>query len=94
MWANNDGWGHMGDWGWGWGIVGMLMMTVFWGAVILLFVYALRGSILRSDQSSTTPLPQQDRALSVLQERYARGEIDRDEFEERRRTLQDPLHSS
>lgn len=28
-------------------------------------------------------------ALEILEERFARGEIDRDEFEERRRTLED-----
>ena len=31
--------------------------------------------------------PSRDRALEILEERFARGEIDHDEFEARRRTL-------
>jgi putative membrane protein len=83
--------GDMGDWGWGWGIFGMLMMTVFWGGLILLVVYAIRGSASRGDQGTGTHSRHRDSALTILEERYARGEIDRDEFEERRRTLGDPL---
>lgn len=84
--------GDMGDWSSGWGIFGMLMMAVFWGGIILVVFYAIRGTISRNDQGLTTLPPQQDRALTILQERYARGEIDHDEFEERRRTLSDPMH--
>ncbi len=93
MWGS-DSWGHMGDWGWGWGIFSMLMMTVFWGAVLLLVFYALRGAASRGNQTTETFARQEDRALSILQERYARGEITRDEFEERRRMLNEPLHTS
>jgi putative membrane protein len=96
MWMTDDGWGHMGDgsWSWGWGIFGMLMMAVFWGGILLLFFYAIRGSFGQRNDTPATGGGQQDRALTILQERYARGEIDRDEFEERRRTLDSPLHSS
>lgn len=50
------------------------------GAVLL--VRAFRGEGRRSD-------PQEGRghALVILEERYAQGEIARDEFEERRETL-------
>ena len=94
MWTWNDSWGHMGGWSLGWGIFGMLMMVAFWGAIILLVVFAIRGSVFRGDQVAMTRPPQQDRAMTILQERYARGEINRDDFEERRRALNDPLHSS
>lgn len=88
MWMWDGGNGHMGDWGWGWGLLGMVMMLVFWGGLALLIVYAVRGSLAgpgRQDASRRT----EDRALDTLRERYARGEIDRSEYEERRRTLTD-----
>jgi putative membrane protein len=54
-------------------------MLVFWGGLIALIVWTVRTT---SDR--TRP---QSRALGILEERYARGEIDQDEFEQRRRTL-------
>lgn len=92
MW--NDGWGHMGDWSWGWGIFGMSMMVLFWGAIILLVFYAVRSTMSQSQGSSTNATPETDRALAILQERYARGEIDREEYETRRRVLEEPLSTN
>lgn len=78
-------WGH----GWGWGaghlVFGGLMMVLFWGGIILVIVLAVRwlgGGSARSD----VPPPRKT-ALDILQERFARGEIDKEEFEERRRLL-------
>ena len=48
---------------------------------VVLVVRALRG---QTGAPSGAPAPD---ALGILQSRYARGEIDRDEFEERRSTL-------
>lgn len=93
MWMWNDGWGHMADWGWGWGIAGMLMMVVFWGAVLLFLFYAFRSVTARDERSTTNRHSDEDRALTVLRERYARGDIDREEFEARRRVLNDPAGS-
>jgi uncharacterized membrane protein len=42
-------------------------------------------SCLKREDEEQTP---RDAALDILRERYARGEIDRDEYEERRRILQ------
>lgn len=78
----------MMDWDGTWGIGGWLamglMMVVFWGGLIALVVLLVRGSF-RSGQTTTTP-PQRD-ANEVLAERYARGEIDEDEFTRRREVL-------
>ena len=71
MWLWNDGWHSMGWLGWS-------MMLIFWGIIIYAVVWGFR--------SSDDHTPRED-ALSVLEKRYALGEIDRDEFEERRQVL-------
>lgn len=72
-----------GGWnGWGGALVMTLMMLVFWGGLIWVLIYGIRNFSRSGDRSTD------DRsALRVLEERFARGEIDRDEFEERRRVL-------
>jgi putative membrane protein len=76
-------WGmHPMSWMWGaWGIGMMVMMLVFWGVVIAGVVFAIRWLAGRGERSRS------DRALDILRERYARGEIDKDEFEAKRRDL-------
>jgi putative membrane protein len=59
----------------------MLMMVVFWGVVVAGIVVAIRWL------GGQTREPRSDRALDVLRERYARGEIDREEFEAKKRDL-------
>jgi putative membrane protein len=55
-----------------------LAWLAFWIAVVVIVI-----RLLRSGPTTTRP----SSALRVLEERYARGEIDRDEFFERRRVL-------
>lgn len=68
-------WGH----GWFW-FVG-LAQIVFWVAMI-----ALIASLIRSRSREPVRAKGSD-AVAILEERYARGEIDRDEFLERRSVL-------
>ena len=77
------GWGmHPGWWMWGaGGLVMMFMMFVFWGLVIAGLVLGIRWLVRQGRDG------QPDRALEILRERYARGEINKDEFEARRRDL-------
>ncbi len=61
-------------------------MLLFWIAVILVVVYAVRapgldGRTLQGRDGT------EDRALATLRERYAWGEIDHAEYEERHRKL-------
>lgn len=70
-----------GDWSWGGMLLMALTMLVFWGGLVWLVVYLVRGSSA-SNQSEKQPT-----AIEQLEERFARGEIDADEFEERRRVL-------
>jgi putative membrane protein len=67
-------------WGAG-GLVMMLMMLLFWGLVIAGAVLGIRWLVRQGRDERS------DRALDVLRERYARGEIDKDEFDAKRRDL-------
>ena len=74
----------MGSWGMGYGIVGFLTMVLFWIIVIAAIVYAVRwlssGSTARSTGASEAP-------IEILKRRYAKGEIDHDEFVARKQEL-------
>ena len=85
MMGNWGGYGPgMGFYGGGWGngFIGMLFQLVFWVGVIWLGFYLFR----RFGNRVPTGGNFQDRlnsAIDILRERYARGEINRDEYEER-----------
>lgn len=81
------GWGpQMMGWGWGGMIFGPIFMILVLALVIavaVLLVHWLGGSSL----TATPHQPPARTPLDVLKERFARGEIDKEEFEERRRIL-------
>ncbi len=73
--------------GWGWGLLGLVGMLAFWVLVVGLIVYAVRGfghtgPTLVASRGATG-----DRALTLLRERFARGEIDEEEYQRRHRAL-------
>ncbi len=78
------GWG-MG-WGWHW-----LGMFVFWliplVVVIALVAVAVKHLFSGGTRANTGPREDRSRALEVLEERYARGEINREEYIEKRDDL-------
>ncbi len=66
---------------WGvWGIGMMLMMLLFWALIIVGLIVGIRW-LIRGNKSTS------DSALGILRERYARGEINKDEFEEKKKAL-------
>jgi len=74
------------DWGmhymWGaWGVGMMLMMILFWGLIIVGLVFGIRWLISEGKESRS------DSALDILRQRYARGEINKEEFETRKREI-------
>jgi putative membrane protein len=75
MTGNATSWmlGHMSGWMW-WG---MGAMVLFWVALIAFGVWAVRRF---ADRPSG--------AYRVLEERFARGEIDAEEFEKRRKLIE------
>ena len=76
---------HMfgGD-GWGVMMFGPVMMVLFLVAVVLLVLAAVRWL----GAGGTGPKHVEDRATALLRERFAKGEIDEGEFEERLRILE------
>lgn len=75
-----------GDYGWGWGMgFGMISVVLFWVLVILGIVILVKW--IAGGSSSASPPPPAKTALDILKERYARGEIDKQEFEEKKRDL-------
>lgn len=78
---------HMG-YGWhGW-FFGPIMMIVFIAVTVVVVVSLVRW--LGGQGHSLPPYgPLTKTPLDILKERFARGEIDKEEFEERRRTLGD-----
>ncbi len=77
-------WGHMGDYGWG-GMGMGLGMFLFWGLLIAIIAilaeraWGARDGRMRGREKT---------ALDMLKERYARGEIEREEFEQKKRDLE------
>jgi putative membrane protein len=77
------------EWGWGmhpmiwgaWGMGMLLVMLAFWGLVITGLVLVVRWLANQGRESRS------DRALEILRERYARGEIGREEFDAKKRDL-------
>ncbi len=82
-WYNNAG---MGAGGW---IAMILMMSLFWGAVILVGVMLFRGTgnSRSARDSSPTDRPTYRDPVDILDERFARGELDNEEYEARKAVL-------
>ncbi len=73
------------DGGW-WGFGMMLFFLLFLGLIVVGPVFVVRSF---SDGGRGARRAEGSRALEILDERFARGEIDRSEYEERRRILRD-----
>ena len=74
----------MGDMGWGWTIFGPFMMIAFLVIAVIVVVLIVRW--LGGTGHGT--IPSGKSPIDNLRERFARGEIDKKEFEERRRVLE------
>ena len=77
------GYNNYGDWGagsiMGW-FGGGFMMFFFWALIIIFIVWVVREVGSKNLKSGSN-------ALDILKERYAKGEIDKKEFEEKKKDL-------
>lgn len=70
-------------WMWGaWGFGMMLIMLVFWGVVIVGLVLGIRWFLKQGREQRS------DSALEILRQRYARGELSKDDFERMKKDIQ------
>lgn len=82
------GWGMMGNWGYGYGAYGWIHMIIW-----LVILVAIIVGVVWLVRSMTVPgghhlmPPRRSSGLDVLEERYARGEISRDEYLEKKRDI-------
>jgi len=84
-----DGFPGFGGGLWLVALLGFLVWLAFVGGLITLIVLGIRWLLRNTGSGPRAPgAPAgDDTALATLRERYARGEIDATEFEERKRTL-------
>lgn len=82
-WYDN-GWGT-GSW-----IAMALTMLALGGLIVAFVVYAIHNLGQRPGDHVSAPSPPADEALRILDERFARGEVDTDEYNHRREALRSP----
>ena len=84
QWCNNQGWhmgpGMMGKMG-GMGSFGGVFMIIFWILILVGLVFLIKWLIQSANRGQSGDAVGSNRALGILKERYARGEIDKAEFE-------------
>jgi putative membrane protein len=77
--------GMMGGWGMGW--FGMIFMLVFWVLVVVGLVFLIKW-LIQTTKGEKDVARGSSKAIDILKERYARGEINKEEFEKIKRDLQ------
>lgn len=77
------------QWGMGPGMMGgfgFLFVIIFWVLIVILIVLLIRR-LISSSPTRTAGSSPEDSALEILKKRYARGEIDKEEFEAKKKDL-------
>ncbi|OGP72126.1 MAG: hypothetical protein A2W09_02630 [Deltaproteobacteria bacterium RBG_16_50_11] len=64
-------------WGMGW-----IFMLIFWGLIVFGLILLIRWLI-----GMTRTVKSEESALDILKKRYARGEIDKEEFEQKKKDI-------
>jgi len=86
------GYGYGGGGHWGMWVLVIVAMVVFWGALAWIIVTLVRHRGIPPGSHSPAPgpgsSPPNSDALRILNERLARGEIDVDEFTQRRSLIE------
>lgn len=76
------GWGMMGGYGWGYGLLHIAVTVAIIVGVVFLVIWAVRTMAVVGSHA-----PRRSSGLDVLEERYARGEINRDEYLQKKKDI-------
>ena len=82
-WGGHWGPGMMGG---GFGGIAFVFMIIFWVLVIIGLLLIIR-LLLQKTSTKTRIMAGSSNALGILEERYARGEIEKDEFDQKKKIL-------
>ncbi|MET0494394.1 MAG: SHOCT domain-containing protein [Actinoplanes sp.] len=75
-----------------WQLAGIALIRLLVIAVLVIAIVLVVRAFARRGVSGTSSAPTISPAEQVLDERFARGEIDAEEYQNRRRVLQDSPH--
>ena len=78
--------GMMDNWGMGW--FGGIFMILFWVLILAGLMFVIKW-LIQSTSKGRDDGQSGYRALEILKERYARGEIDKTQFENMKQDLAD-----
>jgi putative membrane protein len=67
--------------GFSFGSIGLIIMVLFLGVIIAGAVWLIRLVVNSSQGTPTTPAGRESNALELLNQRYARGEITREQYQ-------------
>ena len=70
----------------GWSIIGMIFMFIFW-ALLITGIILLVVWLVRRASYTDRDLSRKNNAIDILKERYARGEINKEDFERMKRDI-------
>ena len=77
--------GMMDGWGMGW--FGAVFMLVIWVLVVVGLIFLIKWLVQSTRDVPAGKSTPTSRALHILEERYARGEIEKQEFHEKKKDL-------
>lgn len=77
-------WHDMWNWNGGWGAFGLVHL-LWWVFLVAIVVLVFRAAVGRRGPTAEGG----DRSFEILRERFARGEIDQREYDERLRRLEE-----
>ncbi len=84
----NGPYGPMGPGYYGYGIVGGIIFIIFWIVVIVGIIYLIRALVRGGKEERWKRwIEKEDRAMDILKERYAKGEITKEQFEKMKEDL-------